>query len=378
MGPLSSKNYASGKGTSVAWSPDGNYLATTGLVSGTGTMYVYSVNSAATSLTQISVLSFGTSARTVKWSSDGRFLLVGGNDTASRDLILYIEFPSLTFIQTISFGTYIYSADVHPNGLYLAAGGYTTAPSTPYYTLNIANIAYGQETTPQAISNSIVFGNSAAGSASDLSVQLLSGANVSVDGIINYDNTQGYTMFSNNNASFVLKNSNSEIRMTPNTVVGWQDGSIISNVSNAGLGDYNLISDVSPKNSQIPTNLINYSGVPNTLVGSNWNIPANTIIHVSNNAVLDGNGNTINIGANSELFVDDTVSFTLRNVVISNAENFVGNPAIKLHLIEVSLHLIIQDWIWLVIFILAVGSCLLITMLNLRVHPRLYTDLQSR
>ena len=323
--PLSTKNYTAGYGTSVAWSPDGNYLATTGLVSGTGTMYVYSVNSAATTLTQISVLSFGTSARTVKWSSDGRFLLVGGNDTASRDLILYIEFPSLTFIQTISFGTYIYSTDVHPNGLYLAAGGYTTAPSTPYYTLNIASIAYGQETTPQAISNSIVFGNSAAGSVSDLSVQLLSGANVSVDGILNYDNTLGYTMFSNDNARFVLKNSASEIRMTPNTVVGWKNSSLIDSVAGIGQGDYNLLADDANFDKILP-----FQGIPNTLTSLGWNVPANTIIHIDSNTVINGNGNTINLGNNSELFVDDNVTLTLRNVIISNAENFVGNPAIKL------------------------------------------------
>ena len=54
------------------------------------------------------------------------------------------------------------------------------------------------------------------------------------------------------------------------------------------------------------------------------------MVHVSNNAVLDGNGNTINLGANSQIFVDDTVTLTLRNVVISNNQNFGGNPPIAL------------------------------------------------
>ncbi len=322
--PLLSRNYASGYGTSVSWSPDGNYLATTGLVSGTGTMYVYSVNSAATSSVQVSALPFGTSARTVKWSSDGRFLLVGGNDTASRDLILYIEFPSLTFIQTVSFGTYIYSTDVHPSGLYLAAGGYTPTPAS-YQSLSIGALAYGQETTGQAVSNSIVFGNSAVGSASDLNLQLLSGANVSVDGIVNYDNVNSTSIFSNNNASFVLKNSNSEIRINPATMLGWRDSSIVNNVSGIGLGDYNL-----KQYDYSTNNIITYAEVNNSMQYINWNIPANTIVHIQNNILMDGYGGTINLGANSEIFVDDNVTLTLRNVVISNTENFVGNPAIYL------------------------------------------------
>ena len=90
-----------------------------------------------------------------------------------RDLVLYIEFPSLNIIKTVSFGTYIYSADIHPSGLYLATGGFTPTPAT-YQTLSIGVLAYGQETTGQAVSNSIVFGNSASGSSYDLNLQLLS------------------------------------------------------------------------------------------------------------------------------------------------------------------------------------------------------------
>ena len=288
-------------------------------------MYVYSVNSAATSTVQVSALPFGTSARTVRWSPDGRFLLVGGNDTQSRDLVLYIEFPSLTLIKIVSFGTYIYSTDIHPSNLYLAAGGYTTAPSTPYYTLNIGVLAYGQETTAQAVSNSIVFGNSALGSSYDLTLQLLSGANVSVDGIINYDCVNSTPVFSNNNAQFVLKNSSSEIRINPATMLGWRDSSIIDNISGIGFGDYNLKQYDYAKN-----NIITYAELNNSMQYINWNIPANTIVHIQNNILMDGYGGTINLGANSELFIDDNVTLTLRNVIVKNTENFTGNPAIKL------------------------------------------------
>jgi DNA-binding beta-propeller fold protein YncE len=62
----------------------------------------------------------------------------------------------------------------------------------------------------------------------------------------------------------------------------------------------------------------------------NWNIPDNTIVHVKNNILMDGYGGTINIGNNSELFIDDNVTLTLRNVIVKNNKNFAGNPAIKL------------------------------------------------
>ncbi len=351
---------------SVSWSPDGRYLA---VVNNAGlTLQIFSFSGSGNP-TLVGSVVITTGPQAVSWSPDGRFIAVcfGSIPYSLQIFSFYGLNPAL--VGSVNPGTQPYSVSWSPDGRYLAVADYTSSlqicsfsgsgnptlvgssasasgnprsvswsPDGRFIalvtynsgTLQIFSTNYVVDRSTQALSSSIVFGNSAAGSASDLSVQLLSGANVSVDGILNYDNTLGYTMFSNNNASFVLKNSNSEIRMTPNTVVGWQDGSIISNVSNAGLGDYNLISDVSPKNAQIPTNLINYSGVPNTLVGSNWNIPANTIVHVSNNAVLDGNGNTISIGANSEIFVDDTITLTLRNVVVDSTLNGPGNPAIKL------------------------------------------------
>ena len=259
-------------------------------------MYVYAVNSAATLSVQVSALPFGTSARTVKWSSDGRFLLVGGNDTASRDLILYIEFPTLTLIKVISFGTYIYSTDVHPNGLYLAAGGYTPSPASNQ-SLSIGALAYGQEAyNSQAISNSIVFGNSALGSSYDLNLQLLSGANVSVDGILNYDNTLGYTIFSNNNACFTLKASNnilqnnSEIRMSPNTVLGWRDRSLTKTTTGQGLGDYNLV------NYEGANKIVSYAKAPTELVYDNSNAVVGLTVttRINSNALIYLNRTTSN------------------------------------------------------------------------------------
>ena len=307
---LSTRNYASGYGTSVSWSPDGNYLATTGLVSGSGAMYVYSVNSAATSTVQVSALNFGTSARTVKWSPDGRFLLVGGNDIPSRDLVLYIEFPSLNIIKTVSFGTYVYSTDIHPSGLYLTTGGFTPTPAS-YQTLSIGVLAYGQETTGQAISNSIVFGNSASGSSHDLNLQLLSGANVSVDGIVNYDNVNSTSIFNNDNARFVLKNSNSEIRIGPAVVYGWKDRSLIKNLTGAGLGDFNVKSYGS-------NNLVTYAQSGGELVYDN----SNAIVSLAVTARTNSNAFAYEIKNNSNAIVNLS-----NNVQVFNTQQVYNHPA---------------------------------------------------
>ena len=63
--PVLTRNYTTGYGTSVAWSPDGNYLAATGLASSSGVMNVYAFNLVVPTLGQVSTLPFGTSARVV-------------------------------------------------------------------------------------------------------------------------------------------------------------------------------------------------------------------------------------------------------------------------------------------------------------------------
>jgi len=75
---------------------------------------------------------------------------------------------------------------------------------------------------------------------SDLNVKILSGSDVTADGIINYDNVNSSSLFSNDDARFTITGTNSKIRMNPGTVVGWRDRSVIKNITGSGLGDYNL------------------------------------------------------------------------------------------------------------------------------------------
>lgn len=131
--------------------------------------------------------------------------------------------------------------------------------------------------------------------------------------------------FDSEGSSFILKNSSSKIRLNPSTIYGWRDSSIVNKVSGIGLGDYNL--------KQYDFNLdtiITYTDVCNSMQYINWTIPANTTVHIKENILMDGYGGTINIGENSQLFVDDNVTLTLRNVFISGSKNGVGNPFIKL------------------------------------------------
>ncbi|KKQ11884.1 MAG: Serine/threonine protein kinase, partial [candidate division TM6 bacterium GW2011_GWF2_36_6] len=235
----------------VSWSPDGKYLAAAGYAG-----YVYVYNFTETRLVRIATSPYYGTLYTISWSHDGKCIFSGGSNTVN---ISQLSGSSLTLLaQSASMTGGFLTASLKPDGNYIAAGGFTT------YTFNIYSIRYA--TSPsQAISNSIVFGNSLAGTSSDLNVKLLSGANVSVDGIVNYDNTLGGTIFSNDDARFILKNSNSKIRMNPNTFVGWRDRSLIKNITGGGLGDYNL------RTYSGADNIVTYAEAPGELVYDNSN-----------------------------------------------------------------------------------------------------------
>ena len=53
--------------------------------------------------------------------------------------------------------------------------------------LQVFKVNYVPDTSIQAISNGVVFGNSSKGAAYDATVNILAGANIMVDGLVNYD-----------------------------------------------------------------------------------------------------------------------------------------------------------------------------------------------
>ncbi|KKQ11886.1 MAG: hypothetical protein US22_C0010G0003 [candidate division TM6 bacterium GW2011_GWF2_36_6] len=65
-------------------------------------------------------------------------------------------------------------------------------------------------------------------------------------------------------------------------------------------------------------------------LGGKFTIPNSNFIHIGSDTIIEGHGNAINLSDNAEILIDDNVTLTLRNIVINNSKNGVGNPAIKL------------------------------------------------
>jgi hypothetical protein len=71
----------------------------------------------------------------------------------------------------------------HPSMKYLAVNAYSSL-----YQSTIYDIHYAPTTTPQALSASMVFGDSAKGSACDAYLRLQPGASINLTGKMLYDN----------------------------------------------------------------------------------------------------------------------------------------------------------------------------------------------
>jgi WD40 repeat protein len=124
---------------SVAWSPDGQYLAVGGIIVGdTGNdLFIYKFDRVQGILTQIVSVNPDEGATdniyAVKWSSDGQYLAVGGEvlGTTNNDLFIY-RFDRITETLTEVVATNpdagstldtIFVLDWSPDGNYLAIGG---------------------------------------------------------------------------------------------------------------------------------------------------------------------------------------------------------------------------------------------------------------
>ena len=214
---------------SLNWSPDGRFFAV-GSSGGTTTLQVYSFTPPST-LSQVSSISLGSNVYSVQWSPDGRFialtrldtdnliqiysfkgrgapLLVGSTSTGASSNPLGVSWTSDGRYLVVCCGAatntlqmYSFTGNGNPTlvgQLSLAAGGiglnvsqdgkYVCVGGVASANLYVYSINYINTTATQALSNSIVFGNSALGSNYDLNVRGLSGAQIEIDGLVNYDN----------------------------------------------------------------------------------------------------------------------------------------------------------------------------------------------
>ncbi len=95
---------------------------------------------------------------------------------------------TLSSIGTFYFtSTYARGIAFSPDNNFLAIAG-NVANSPSFEELQVQALHWSYETQIQALTNSIVFGNSALGSNYDLNIGMYAGTNAVVDGIINYDN----------------------------------------------------------------------------------------------------------------------------------------------------------------------------------------------
>jgi WD40 repeat protein len=169
------------------WSPDGRYLAVGGQAPTSGNeIQIYSFSG--TSLTLVDSKDYGTTVYSMNWSPDGRYLAVGGQAPTSGNEIQIYSFSgsSLTLVDSKNYGNYVNSMNWSPDGRYLAVGG--NSFSTGHEKIEVYKSDFVNTTTPQSLTNSVVFGDSAKGSAYDAYLRLMPGASVNLTGKMLYDN----------------------------------------------------------------------------------------------------------------------------------------------------------------------------------------------
>jgi WD40 repeat protein len=268
----------------VTWSPDGQYLAVGGTWS-TSNKFVQVYRFDGNQFTALSNYpNYQNVANTIAWSPDGRFLAVGGTWSTSNKFVQVYRFDGETFVQTTAIANYnneVVALAWSPDGCTLAVTGkgdnpnhvllygfdgevFTTINDTlythygntlawspdnnyllvggqkPQKRVALYPCSFGNIKTLQALSKSIVFGDSEKGPDYDAKIKLSNAARLNVDGLINYDNVITQTLFTNRSTNIVLTTTNSKIRINTTSLPGWINGSIIKQQNNFGQGDYNL------------------------------------------------------------------------------------------------------------------------------------------
>ncbi|MBY0352902.1 WD40 repeat domain-containing protein [Candidatus Babeliales bacterium] len=178
-------------GVSVEFSPEGLFFAHTLTRSSSSSLSVVLVNgvSSVSNLVTIGYSTTPISLLEARWSPDGQYIVAGGtlpDDGNELKLYKFTRPATLTQVASYNYGTSINGVAWSRDGKYIAIGG--EGPDGGHDELEVWTVSYRFDTTTQALTNGLVFGNSAQGSSSDLDVYLLAGARVELNGKLFYNN----------------------------------------------------------------------------------------------------------------------------------------------------------------------------------------------
>jgi len=160
------------------WSPDGRYVAIAAAAFWIMRIYRFDGNS----LMPIITIDGLNPYRSARWSPDGRYISTTLSGQ-SLEAIYTFDGATLSLIPDTQISSgYPVLSDWRPDGKYLAVANL----GTPY--LLVYNTHFTQTTTPQALTKSLVLGDSAKGDDYDAQVRLLPGASINLNGKMLYDN----------------------------------------------------------------------------------------------------------------------------------------------------------------------------------------------
>lgn len=184
---LTSRPYGSSSAFNVyalAWSPDGKSLTFGGDLGGGPKAEQLSVFSFTGSTLKFTASQpYGIQITWIDWSPDGKTLAVTGQSTGTQ-LFDFSSTTSLTPVTTVTIASYTPTAQWAPNGKTLSLSAYSPTSGNE---LQLYSVGFSQEAFTQSYSRSIVFGNSNLGSSSNLNVEVLGAAHVTINGIMNDD-----------------------------------------------------------------------------------------------------------------------------------------------------------------------------------------------
>jgi Tol biopolymer transport system component len=250
------------------WSPDGRFIvvANSATGGGTGSIQVFRFNGEDTP-SLVGTTSVGDLALDAQFSPDGRFIAVAhAHFTDPYDtLIIYrfngTEAPVRKYWMPTGRGPInaTWSPDGEAIAIPLFFDNQFTIFKTNYYASN-KDVA-----DTQALSNALIFGDSAKGADYDAHITLANASHLQLSGLLSYDNTSDQELFTHRATALVLNNANSKVYINPATLSGWKDGSIVKKITGQGEGDYNIASYTNAEK------IIPYTGAATDLCYNNSN-----------------------------------------------------------------------------------------------------------